>query len=69
MWWTRKLRFTESLPDEAPGKETAASSSRRRHDWVMKLNRKKVEANQGFQGVCWLFVSGKMWSLLYGKPG
>ena len=43
-------------------------SSKRRHDWMAKLSRKRVEPNREFQGVFWSFVSGKVWSLLYGKP-
>ena len=51
------------------GEKTAASSSKRRHDWVMKLNRKRVEPNQEFQGLFCSIVSGKLRSLLNGKPG
>ena len=67
-----RFSFTESLPSKLirhKGEKTAASSSKRRHNWVMKLNKKRVAANQEFHGVCWSFVPDKMWSLLYGKPG
>ena len=65
-----RFRFTESLHAvmQRQGQKTAAFSSKRRHDWVMKLNRKRVESNQEFQGMFGAFVSGKMWRLLYGKP-
>ena len=46
------FRFTEShAVMQNQGQKTATSSSKRRHDWVMKLNRKRVDSTKNFS-VC-----------------
>ena len=46
------------------GKKTAALSSKRCHDWVVKINRKEWSPTKNARVCPDYFVSGKMWSLL-----
>ena len=47
------------------GEKTAALSSKRRHDWIMKINRKEWSPTKNARVCSDRFVSGRMWSLLY----